>query len=581
MVCTALVALLTTGALRIASAQEFPPLDTNFTGTTVVLPQSPLHYDVLFREGESMVRLTNGGSALARGNHDFIGFIPIDGAVDHGYLIVNHELRDSNSVFGDGGGMTVFEARRDATGHWSAVGPYREVDFSGVRGTWSNCSGANLGDGRVMSAEEYPPSSNARLFDGGRYIRDTSDVTVDFDGSEYTIPAYQNMGWMVEVDVAGARAVRKLYKLGRFSHEAGLIANGGRTVYLTDDNMPAVFFKFEATTPGDFTEGQLYAYRQSDDGTGGSWLAIPMDLQSLIHARDVALSMGATLFVRLEGITQVDGTVFISETGLDEFTLDGAMAGGSRPARHLLEHVLYRRKKGAAGSPDTLSFRDYYGRVLAFDPTTNAIRVFINGGNGGHQAGLNFSNPDGLAVGSIDGRARLAINEDINGRSMGRVSYDANINGRSICEIYLLDPTLDHPNVDDLTRILIGPTGAETTGGVFTPDGSTYFVDIQHPSAKNPPPFNRSATIAITGLGSIARYDDPGFDRANTAFQIHPNPVTRSLMFNRITDVSIYDVRGNRVLVARGARSIDVSELAAGVYYLQTIDGDVKKFIVQ
>ena len=38
---------------------------------------------------------------------------------------------------------------------------------------------------------------------------------------------------------------------------------------LTDDYGGGVFFKFEADDPGDYQEGQLYAYKQSIDGQGG------------------------------------------------------------------------------------------------------------------------------------------------------------------------------------------------------------------------------------------------------------------------------------------------------------------------
>jgi secreted PhoX family phosphatase len=49
-------------------------------------------------------------------------------------------------------------------------------------------------------------------------------------------------------------------------------------------------------------------------------------------------------------------------------------------------------------------------------------------------------------------------------------------------------------------RFAIGPKGSETSGGIFTPDGNTYFLNIMHPSRSNRKPFNKSMTIAIPGF---------------------------------------------------------------------------------
>ena len=144
-----LIRPLSTVALALSSlalptpsrAQLFPEIDTNFSGTTVHIPADPFSYNVLFRQGESIVKTAGGASAVARGNHDYTAYVPIDGASNHGWLVINHELRDSNSTFGDGGGMTVFETKVE-NGQWQVVGDYRNVDFSGVGGTFVNCGGA-------------------------------------------------------------------------------------------------------------------------------------------------------------------------------------------------------------------------------------------------------------------------------------------------------------------------------------------------------------------------------------------------------------------------------------------------------
>ena len=548
----------------------FTPIDENFEGQTVIIPSNPYEYQVVFREGESVVKTKDGASGLARGNHDFTGYIPIDGSSQHGYVIVNHELRDSNSTFGDGGGMTVFEARYEA-GEWKTVGDYRNVDFSGVGGTFVNCGGAQTPNGTVLTAEEYPPQSNAEMYRNGSQVRDTSDVTVTYDGNEYTIKRWQNMGWMVEIDVENAQAMRKHWKMGRFSHEGGYCTEDGKTVYLTDDFNPAVLFKFEAKVANDYSDGQLYAYKQSEDGESGQWLQLPMDFESLMNIRDVAIGMGATLFIRHEWVTSANGKIYITETGLDNFNWDDAVAQGGVPAKHF---------DALRVSGTEYQYEDFYGRVLELDPETGKIRPFLNGGRGTWNPDVHFSNPDGLVTTVIKGKEWLVVNEDLNGRSHGRVGPDAEAAGRTICEIYFLDPSLQNPTIDDLKRFLIGPAGAETTGGRPTPDGKTYFVNIQHPSGSNPAPFNKASTIAVTGFESISSVLESD-DSKELSFRVFPNPAVGKLSFNKTTNVALYNGLGERVRVEMGVNSLDVSDLTPGVYYVQSSEGETAKLIVE
>ena len=144
---------LGTGAATESLAQRpFPEIDTNFVTNTVVVPTTPFTYSILFRQGENMVRTKDGQTAVARGDNDFNAYIPIEGSSTHGYMLVNHEMRDSSTVFGDGGGMTAFEVQMDG-GEWKVIGDYRNVDFTGVGGTWVNCGGAQTPYGTALTAE--------------------------------------------------------------------------------------------------------------------------------------------------------------------------------------------------------------------------------------------------------------------------------------------------------------------------------------------------------------------------------------------------------------------------------------------
>ncbi|MGA1307803.1 MAG: T9SS type A sorting domain-containing protein, partial [Candidatus Kapaibacteriota bacterium] len=173
--------------------------------------------------------------------------------------------------------------------------------------------------------------------------------------------------------------------------------------------------------------------------------------------------------------------------------------------------------------------------------------------------------------------------EDLNGRSKGRVGNpDVDGSGTNICEIYVVDLSKPKPTLDDLHRMLITPNGAEVTGAIPTPDGKAMFVNSQHPTGTNTGDFANSCTMLITGLDKYVTsvFEDPTFDE-RTGFQVYPNPATRTLYFNEVSDVSMYTIGGQRVKVAWNTDKIDITELIPGTYFVQNIRGDVQKIIIQ
>lgn len=449
---------------------EVPP---DFTATTVIIPEG-WHYDILFSEKTDSVTKADGTRHPAKGMHDFIGYIPVNGSSTHGFLYVNHESGSIDDHLGDGGGGTFFEVKLK-DGRWHVAGDFRHIDFSAVGGTLRNCGGTVTPHNTILTAEETEPASNRELFP---FFRDTSD----FNGMK----RFQHFGWMVEVDPFAGKAIRKMYQMGRFMHEDAYFDPDGKTVYLTDDYIQSVFFKFVAATPGDYSNGQLYAYRQSDDGESGEWLMLPMIMDSLIKIRDVAMRRGATLFVRMEWIDGIDGRIFISETGTDFFDWSAPAAMGAKPARHF-------EKLKQSG----LTYADPFGRLLLFEPALNKMSVYLEGGTAPTDPAKNFAFPDGLRIVTINGRNYLVVNEDLYGTSLNRVSKEAFERGETYNEIYFLDLSIKNPTVDRLQRFMAAPRGCETTGSEFTPDGSTYFVSIQHPDTNNGEPFNKSMVIAV------------------------------------------------------------------------------------
>ncbi len=598
-------------------------IPAGFAPPTVLMPPSPLNAQVLFVGGVDWVETTKtygneAGRAYAKEWHDFIGFTADETGGSLGWVSINHEAIYHDDRIGDGGGMTVFRVSRDPLSDQLVVmeqtledgrkGQFFNVDFANTVGeTGMNCGGiVSTVDGRIWTAEEWFRGNNASINNGSysgpdsngafpkapgtpanQGVRDTAEFTVtsdiagDFDGQ--TIAKYENFNYMVEIDPRQAVAIRKQYNWGRQGFEGGVVMPDNKTVYLGVDATPAFWLKFEAENAGDFTSGKLYVYKH--DGTE-KWIELDnSDFDGAFSIDAQAVAAGASMFNRVEWVAYdpQGGMVYFTETGRDN--PGGAWAGEyDAGAVFPTHHVARATDQGT--TPETGDYADYYGRVMAFNPTTDELSVQIEGGpyfeNSPDEASYpdkHLSNPDGLTVMEIDGQSFLVICEDLNGNSFGRTPAGV---GNRLCEMFLLDLSIETPGVDDLIRISAVPAGAEVTGAVATPDGKSLLVNSQHPSSSNPFPFNHSLTYAINGFNNltVTGLDDPNWDNSS-ALQIYPNPTTRRVFLNQTTDVAIYDLNGRRLNVYRNISEIDVSHLPAATYFLQTASGEVRKLVIQ
>jgi secreted PhoX family phosphatase len=442
--------------------------------TNTLIISKNLQYTVLFKAGDT-VYTNQGKYGLAKGAHDMLLVLP--GAnTNEIRLAVSHECNDSSLVLGDGGGMSVVPLKLQHT-KWLVSDSIKNISFTAVGGTYNNCSGTYVKEkNTILTAEEGTPSNNSILYRKGKGYTDTSD----FKG----LRRFNNTGWMVEVDPNSNKALHKLYSMGRFVHESALVLADGKTVFLTDDFAPSVFFKFVANKKFNFEEGQLYAYKETTASDTSHWIKLPMLMDSLIDIRNVALRMGASYFLRMEWMTLVGTKMYTTATGYDNFTMENTFNG--KPASHLLPFI----KNNTIDQP--------YGSVLEFDLITNNISVLINGGGGMKQPEKHFSNPDAITAVVKNGKTYLIIQEDIIYNTRGRVGKTALAENLFVNEIYWLNLSIKNPTVDDLKRFAIAPNGSETTGGTFiSGDSRYYFVNIQHPDASNPAPFNKSCTVVI------------------------------------------------------------------------------------
>ncbi len=454
-----------------ASDFSFEPLDTNFTTTQLLLPKG-FQMQVLFEEKDDVIA-NNNLIGKAKPKFDFLAYLTIDGNRLHAYLWVNHECGVPSPVLGDGGGGSILEIKWNSNQRkWDVLNKHN-ADFSSVGGTLLNCLGGVSPWGTILTSEETEPWTDSLLY----YFLGIDDLS-PLNG----YPRHLNYGWMVEVDVKEKKAIRKLWSMGRFMHEGAHCMPDQKTVYLMDDEAPSVFFKFVAKKPGSYEEGQLFAFKQGENGRKGTWLPMPTDRDSLNFIRWVALEKGATYFVRMEDMVELpDGKFIITETGRDTANLKLALLLGGQPAHHLKKFTVN----------DTLIY-DYYGRLLLYDPKTESISVLLEGGQGKKIATHHFSNPDNIAYHS--GKNILAICEDINGTNYGRVPAYAL--GKTTNEIWMLDLNILNPQIDDLKRFAITPLGSEPTGIIFNPDENQLLFNIQHPDTLNPAPWHLSKTIA-------------------------------------------------------------------------------------
>ena len=452
------------------------------------------------------------------------------------------------------------------------------MNFAHLGGTRTNCAGGNgiLANGNVLTVEEFPPFSNAELYNNGAGIRDTSD----FGGYK----KYLNYGWMVECNVQNDTAIRKMFNMGRFSHEAAQVMPDGRTVYLTDDFTGGVFFKFVANTFGNYETGQLFAYKQV--GSSGTWLPMPMVRDSLNNSREVAQRLGATVFNRLEDIDlDSQGNLYIAETGADSANFAAAINNGGVIANHLIPRFVGNNR-----------YDDPYGRVIKFDPITLGMTVLIEGGTAS-DGKTNFASVDNIQIDRI--RNIMYLQEDLIGHTRGRQPSYITSSANYICEVYALNLNVQNPTVNDVRRFAVFPKGSEASGGYFTPDYNNFFINVQHPASGNGAPFNVSTTICIVGFTPPTGTEGES-GSIPTKFELsqnYPNPFNPSttIKFAVAKDgdvsVKVYNVNGQlvrtlvnqRVIVGNYSADFDASGLASGVYFysLETPDfKETKKMIL-
>jgi len=471
-------------------------------------------------------------------HHDGIHYYPLDGS-RRGLLAMNHEYVDDGLLHADGmktwtadkvrksqaaHGVSVIEIEASGSG-WRVVRPSRyarrftantpftvggpaaghalmktAADPSGrtVLGTFNNCASGMTPWGTYLSGEENfafyfavgdTPDAHQRRW-GLRKV-----ATFRWPEHDERFDATRNpnepnrFGWVVEIDPMDPSSMPvKRTALGRAAHEGawvGVTKDGRAVVYSGEDARFEYIYKFvsrDKIAPGGakanrelLDHGTLHVARFDADGTG-RWLPLvhgqgPLTAANgfadqgevVIKARQASDALGGTKMDRPEwlAVDQKSGEVYCTLTNNSSrgaANMPGTDAVNPR-ANNTMGGVIRWKDDGDF---DGSTFR-WSHLVLAGDPANERAEAK------GNVKGDIFACPDGLM---LDARGVLWIQTDAAAAQMYKGEF-RNIGNN---QMLACDRT-----TGEIRRFLTGPTNCEITGATMTPDGTTMFINIQHP----------------------------------------------------------------------------------------------------
>ncbi|MFN8396439.1 MAG: DUF839 domain-containing protein [Bacteroidia bacterium] len=358
------------------------------------------------------------------------------------------------------------------------------MDFSSVGGTLNNGLGTITPWGTVLVSERIEPQSSlvANPQDSSRRLFADSSL-------QQGRPGWMNQGWMVELDPTNWKVLGKRWAMGRFLHEGCLAMADSKTIYMADNQAPGALFKFVADTAGNLRSGHLYAWREKADSLGRHWVSIHGGRDTLMHARRHAFAGGASIFMRLEDMELLpDGSILLTESGADSTDLGLAIGLGGQVLPHLSKYHLGNNL-----------YDDRHGRILRYNPNTEQITVYLEGGQALEDKSIVLSNPASMALDTKHNM--LVIQEDLHGTSAGRVPERRGAS--PVSEIYFLKLPDGAAALDQLKRFAVIPRGCKSTGACWSPDYTALFFNIQ--AGKNPASPSKSGptlskTVVVTGF---------------------------------------------------------------------------------
>jgi secreted PhoX family phosphatase len=458
-----------------------------------------------------------------------------------GLLVMNHEYTDDGLLHPDGfagwsaekvakaqnaHGASVIEIEsRD--GQWSVARPSRyarrvtsrtpmriagpasgaaalrtSADPTGTEaiGTVNNCAAGRTPWGTYLTCEENwnnyfvntgtVPSEQRRYgvnAKGGGYRWHEFDTRFDA-GANPNEP--NRFGWVVEIDPfePDSKPVKRT-ALGRVKHEGAalsLTADNRVVYYMGDDQAFEYIYKFvsrdawrrddRAANRDLLDHGTLYVARFNADGSG-EWLELThgkngltaergfaSQADVLVKTRQAGDTAGATPMDRPEwtAVNPLDKSVYCTLTNNSARGAKGqpAIDAANPRASNTFGHIIRWNEQG--GDPAATWFLwDIF--VLAGDPR------LPDAAKHGNIKGDTFGSPDGLW---FDYGGRLWIETDVSTSVLNQGEYAQVGNNQMMCA---------DVRSGRIRRFLTGPSGCEVTGLTSTPDGTTLFINIQHP----------------------------------------------------------------------------------------------------
>ena len=347
-----------------------PLVPSRDVGGIISLPAG-FHAALLSTSGQEMV-----GGVVPNAFDGMAAFPAGEGLVR---LVRNHEVRDTAEVghpFGarpydrvGPGGTTTLEVRLGADGRASLV-----KQFASLTGTIINCAGGPTPWGSWITCEET--------------VAGTGEGWASNHGYTFEVPSSAN----------GPVAPVRLEAMGRFQHEAVAIDPATGWVYLTEDRMPAGFYRFKPTVPGQLNQGgtlEALAIQGQDEyqtATNQSrltplmvrWVRIdhPDSDAPTIELGFVfnqGLARGAAAFARLEGCWYGDHSIYFNAT------LGGNASAGQvwqyHPDRDELRLIFESPSTAVLNRPDNICVSPRGGVVLCEDGAgTNYVRGLTRDG---------------------------------------------------------------------------------------------------------------------------------------------------------------------------------------------------------
>jgi uncharacterized protein len=404
-----------------------------------------------------------------------------------------------------------------------------------VLGTFNNCASGKTPWGTYLSGEE-----NFRFYFAGGDRLDAHQTRWGmtktaffrwpehderFDATRHP-NEFNRFGWVVEIDPMDPAATPiKRTAMGRAAHEGAWVAttrDNRAVVYSGEDARFEYIYKFvsrDRIAPAGngqsqaqanrelLDHGTLYVARFDADGTG-RWLPLvhgqgPLTAANgfadqgevVIKTRQASDLLGGTRMDRPEwlAIDQASGEVFCTLTNNSQRG-QGNNPGpdAANPRANNVMGQIIRWKENGDFDGTTMRWSHL---VLAGDPANARAEAK------GNIKGDLFACPDGLM---LDARGVLWIQTDAAAAEMNKGEFQ-NIGNNQMLACDLA--------TGEIRRFLTGPVNCEITGATMTPDGSTLFVNIQHPGetpsersdAAEPTKYSRwplggrprSATVAI------------------------------------------------------------------------------------